>query len=140
MPKIITLQILVNDLEHLALDEAIDDMMQQASTPVDKDSTGSWIQDWNIKDAHEVCSEVALSMKTKTYQEGSSFGLWVIQSPSLTKNGVSAHSQEIFWNPEFGWVTIDLATRYFLPTDADKNCALREQPDAKFIHLNNNKL
>lgn len=143
MPKIITVKLLVEDTDHIDAEEALADMMANATSPVDDAEPGTpWIRDWVVHDSKTTCNEIAIALNNQAYQEGSAFKYWVIYSPSLIqiRPDRSLLSQPAFWNPETGWDVIDLATRYIDPEESDKRVARSVAPDAKFLYLPDNEL
>lgn len=133
MPKIITLQLLVDDIAHISVDEAINDMMHAAKQPIDEtDCDGSFIIDWRIANESEVCSEIADSIVNEVYQTGEAFQPLVITSQTK----LAADLSQAFWNTSLGWTSEDLATRYLCPDDDDKSDAQKEVKDATFVLTN----
>lgn len=105
-----TVTILIDEEEEASVTNSIHKMLRCSWV-----ENGGNVVDWTISHLGAVCDEMKDSIANDTYAEGDAFRDWVIFSRSEMEKGNGAG----FWSNEYGWTTLDLATK-FAGTEGDK--------------------
>lgn len=120
MATIAVIKVLVDETSVSNVHDSLNELLRQA-----QESENSNVLDWAIDDALPVHDALADSISNATYAEGDAFLNWVIYSPSQAK---LSDDKAGFWSNEYGWTTLDLATR--LTAQGPVNMVLSEENDA----------
>lgn len=107
MPFLATVTVLIHEDKESKVCESIEDIMRKHAR-----GFGGNVVDWSIGRIAEV-SELKTSIETESYEKGNAFKDWVLFSPSAMLRGEGCG----FYSSEYGWVTLDLATKYEVPSD-----------------------
>jgi hypothetical protein len=107
MAYLVTVNILIDESDASRVVDGINDMLKEAQEPVE-DGGESWIVDWSFDSVDLGAEELNDTICNETYSEGDAFRDWVIfsRSESIVQDGGG------FWSNEYGWTTLDLATRF----------------------------
>jgi hypothetical protein len=107
MAYIATINIVVDETEEARLYDGINEMLRTAQEPVEEDGA-PWIVDWAFTSVEHVNEALNDAICNATYAEGDAFRDWVIfsRSEAIAQDGAG------FWSNEYGWTTLDLATKF----------------------------
>lgn len=107
MAFIATVSILIDESNEDSAYEAINKILIQASARANEQEDAGVI-DWNIDAVNTVNEPINDSIGNDTYAKGDAFRDWVI----LSGNAASLSEGYGYWSKEYGWTTLDLATKY----------------------------
>lgn len=107
MAYLATVTILIDEADEARACDGISEMLTAAQQPVEEDGE-SWIVDWSIDSVATTTDELDDSICNDTYAEGDAFRDWVIfsRSEAVAQDGAG------YWSNEYGWTTLDLATKF----------------------------
>lgn len=109
MAYIATIKILVDEANESTVYDGLNEMLRTAQEPVDEDDAETpWLLDWKFESVDPVNESLNDSIANETYAEGDAFNDWVIfsRSEAVAQDGAG------FWSNEYGWTTLDLATKF----------------------------
>lgn len=108
MAFIATLQILIDDPNESTVYDGLNELLRDAKAGGANGENQDWILDWKFASVDLASDSLNDSICNETYAEGDAFRDWVIFSPSeaATQDGAG------FWSNEYGWTTLDLATKF----------------------------
>lgn len=100
MAHIATVKIVVDEANEDAVYDGINEMLRAFN--------GDWVVDWKFESVEPVNESLNDSIANETYDEGDAFRDWVIfsRSEAIAQDGAG------FWSNEYGWTTLDLATKF----------------------------
>ncbi len=106
MATLATLKILVDEANEAAVYDGINEMLRSAQ--YGEPNGEGWIVDWKIESIESANESLNDSIANETYAEGDAFNDWVIfsRSEAIAQDGAG------FWSNEYGWTTLDLATKF----------------------------
>lgn len=107
MAYLATVIILIDEADEARTLDGINEMLRTWQQPVEED-VAPWIVDWSIVSVAEATDELDDSISNKFYAEGDAFRDWVLFSCSEAV----AQDGDGFWSNEYGWTTLDLATKF----------------------------
>jgi hypothetical protein len=108
MAYIATVKILVDDNNESVVYDGINEILRDAQMGGPNGECQDWVVDWKFDSVEPVGEELNDSIANETYEEGDAFADWVIFSASEAR----ANDGAGFWSNEYGWTTIDLATKF----------------------------
>ena len=116
MAYIATIKLVINEFDERRVIDGLNDMMRNAQSEVDDDLEGEnhWITDWAISQVDPAGDLIEKAIATGKYEDGYAFKDFVIFSPDEYGRDDGAG----FWSNEYGWTTLDLATKYESPYGA----------------------
>ncbi len=104
-----TIKILVDEAKEAVVYDGLYEMLRIAQEPVDEDSDETpWLLDWKVDSVDPTNESLNDSIANETYAEGDAFNDWVIfsRSEAIAQDGAA------FWSNEYGWTSLDLATKF----------------------------
>lgn len=116
MSYIATIKIVINEFDGNRVIDGLNDMMRNAQSKVDDDLEGKnpWVTDWVISQVEPAGDLIEKAIATGKYEDGDAFKDFVIFSRDEHGRDDGAG----FWSNEYGWTTLDLATKYESPNGA----------------------
>ncbi len=110
MAYIITAKILVDEPQEEWALAGLNDILARAQARGDGEAGSTpAILDWSLASAARVNDHLADAIVNETYQSGDAFADFVIFSRS---EAIRGDGQAGFWSNEYGWTTLDLATKF----------------------------
>lgn len=109
MAYMATIKILVDEANEATVYDGLNEMLRMAQEPVDEDSEETpWLLDWKVESVDPTNESLNDSIVNETYAEGDAFNDWVIfsRSEAIAQDGAA------FWSNEYGWTSLDLATKF----------------------------
>jgi hypothetical protein len=110
MAYIATVKILVDEADKASVFDGINELLRDAKKGGPKGKNRDWIVDWEFGPVEPVNESLNDSIANETYEEGDAFADWVIFSAGEAR----ANDGAGYWSNEYGWTTIDHATRFYL--------------------------
>ena len=107
MAHVARIRILCDETDEARVYDGINEMLRAAQEPVEE-GDAPWIVDWAIDSVDPTHAALDDSIVNETYVEGEAFRDWVIYSPSEAR----AQDGDGYWSNEYGWTTLDLATKF----------------------------
>jgi len=108
MAFIATVSILVDEANEASVYDGINEILRDAQMGGPNGEDRGWVVDWKFKAVEPVNESLNDSIANETYTEGDAFSDWVIfsRSEAIARDGAG------FWSNEYGWTTLDLATKF----------------------------
>ncbi len=108
MAFIATVTILVDEANETSVYDGINEILRNAQMGGPNGEDRGWVVDWKFKSIKPANESLNDSIANETYAEGDAFNDWVIfsRSEAIAQDGAG------FWSNEYGWTTLDLATKF----------------------------
>jgi hypothetical protein len=108
MAYIATIKILVDATNEAEVYDGINEMLRDAQMGGPNGEDRGWVVDWKFESVDPSNESLNDSIINETYTEGDAFNDWVIfsRSEAIAQEGAG------FWSNEYGWTTLDLATKF----------------------------
>jgi hypothetical protein len=124
MAHIATIKILLDDKDTGHIEASLNEMLATAQQPVEGGQK-PWLVDWTVEAVDPVANCIAKAVADGTYSEGQMAGDLVLFSAA---EAIASGDGAAFWSNEYGWTTLDLATRF----DASCGDTVRHSSSRRF--------
>lgn len=127
MAHLVTLTLLINDDNDGHVCDGVNEMLRTAQQPIEQGGD-FWLVDWSLDNVRPTLKELDKSLTKGSYAEGDLQRDWV--AFSAKEAATDPGSNYGYWSDNFGWTTLDLATKY---DASDRDTPITEAGDVVWM-------